>query len=91
VPGAAPRSSRRDPRAAGCRRASIDAIDVIDAADVQDANALGLELGIEVDARDAVEQHRRQRQVLQRDCIGEDDAFDGSTIGICVCCDGSYM
>ena len=38
----------------------VDAVDVVDAADVEDADALGVELGVEVDAGDAIEQHRRQ-------------------------------
>ncbi len=50
-------------------RRDVRARDVIDAANVDDADALGLELGIEVDAGDGIEQHWRQGSRLQCDDV----------------------
>ena len=56
----------------------VHAVDVVHAADVEDPHALGLEVGIEVDAGHPVEEHGRERRGLQRDDVRVHDALDGT-------------
>ncbi len=58
-------------------RGHVDAVDVVHAADVEDADALGFELRVEIDAGRSIEEHRRQHARLQRDDVRKDDAFPG--------------
>ena len=53
----------------------VDAVDVVDAADVQHADAFGEQIRREVDAGGAIEDHRRQRARRARDDFGIDEAF----------------
>ena len=67
---------RVDERGIAARR-DVGAVEVVDAADVQDADVLRGEDGVVVDARDRVDDHGRQRHARrQRDHLGVADALD---------------
>ena len=59
-------------------RRRVDAVDVVHAADVEEAHAFRLEIGIEVDAGHPVEQYWRERRGLQCDDVRVHDTLDGT-------------